>query len=40
MFKRLLIVTPPALLLAAFAAAEAYAGSQPQHAQLVGRRLR
>jgi len=38
MFKRLLIVTPPALILAALAAAEAYAGSQPQHAQLLARR--
>jgi len=37
MFKRLLVATPPALILAALVAAEAYAGSQPQHAQLLGR---
>jgi hypothetical protein len=37
MFKRLLIAAPPALILAALAAAEAHAGSQPQHAQLLGR---
>jgi hypothetical protein len=39
MFKRLLVATPPALILAALVAAEAYAGSQPQHAQLLGRTL-
>lgn len=38
MFKRLLVAAPPALILAALAAAEAYAGNTNQHAQLLGHR--
>lgn len=34
--KRLLIAIPPALVVAALAAAEAYAGNVNQHAQLLG----
>jgi hypothetical protein len=37
MLKRLLVATPPALIVAALVAAEAYPGSQPQHAQLLSR---
>jgi hypothetical protein len=37
MLKRLLVAVPPALILAALAAAEAYAGNVNQHAQLLGR---
>lgn len=37
MFKRLLIAVPPALILVALAAADAYAGRELQQAQLLGR---
>jgi hypothetical protein len=39
MLKRLLLAAPPALVLAALVAAEAYAGNVNQHAQLLGRPL-
>jgi hypothetical protein len=35
--KRLLIAIPPALIVAALAAVDAYAGNVNQHAQLLGR---
>jgi hypothetical protein len=35
--KRLIIATPVTLVVIGIAAAEAFAGSQPQHAQLFGR---
>jgi hypothetical protein len=37
MLKRLLLATPVGLILAALAAAEAFAGREHQHAQLLGR---
>jgi hypothetical protein len=37
MFKRLLVAVGPALILAVLAAAEAFAGREQQHAQLLGR---
>ena len=40
MFKRLLIAVPPTLILAALAAADALAGREQQHAQLLGRARR
>ncbi len=35
--KRLLLAVPPAVFLAALVAADAFAGSQPQHVQLTRR---
>jgi hypothetical protein len=37
MIKRILIAVPPAVVIVAIAAAEAFAGRTPQHAQLLGR---
>jgi hypothetical protein len=40
LIKRIPIATPPALVLVAVAAAQAFAGVDAQHAQLLGRLAR